>query len=351
MSGAYQFIGWNRQKRLYDLYVLAGLGLYLAVFIIGSFIIDRNSDEMTVMIRAFGTAAFVLLHIVLGIGPLARLDRRYLTFLYNRRHLGVITFFTGLIHALLVVIQYHSGGSLNPIVSIFTTESDFSSMANFPFQPLGVIGLFILFMMAATSHDFWLSVLSPPIWKALHMLVYLAYAALFAHVMFGWLQSESSAVIAGMTALGGLLIIGIHISAGQKEMVIDMMLEAEPAEDGFVIACRVKDLEENRGTIILAGGERIAVFRYDGKVSAISNVCCHQNGPLGEGRIIDGLVTCPWHGFQYDPATGAAPPPFEESVPTFTVRIVDQEIQVNPYPNPAGTYVPPAMILPEEEGS
>jgi nitrite reductase/ring-hydroxylating ferredoxin subunit len=59
----------------------------------------------------------------------------------------------------------------------------------------------------------------------------------------------------------------------------------------------------------------VAIFKYDGKISAISNVCQHQNGPLGEGKIIDGLVTCPWHGFQYCPHDGASPEPFKEKVP------------------------------------
>jgi sulfoxide reductase heme-binding subunit YedZ len=86
------------------------------------------------------------------------------------------------------------------------------------------------------------------------------------------------------------------------------------------------------------------VFRYDGKVSAISNVCQHQNGPLGEGRIIDGCVTCPWHGYQYRPESGAAPPPFKENVPTFRVKVVRGVVLVHPLPNAPGTYVEPAVI-------
>ena len=73
---------------------------------------------------------------------------------------------------------------------------------------------------------------------------------------------------------------------------------------------------------IVCAGERIAVFRYDGQISAISNVCQHQNGPLGEGRIVNGCVVCPWHGYEYVPATGASPAPFTEKVPTFDVRVV-----------------------------
>mgnify|MGYP003753304843 CR=1 FL=1 len=46
------------------------------------------------------------------------------------------------------------------------------------------------------------------------------------------------------------------------------------------------------------------------------NVCKHQMGPLGEGKIIDGCITCPWHGYQYLPANGQSPPPFTEMVKT-----------------------------------
>ena len=66
----------------------------------------------------------------------------------------------------------------------------------------------------------------------------------------------------------------------------------------------------NAPGIVCLAGERVAIFKYDGKISAVSNVCQHQNGPLGEGKILDGCITCPWHGYQYLPETGASPPPF-----------------------------------------
>jgi Rieske [2Fe-2S] domain len=43
----------------------------------------------------------------------------------------------------------------------------------------------------------------------------------------------------------------------------------------------------------------------------------HQNGPLGEGRVRDGYLECPWHGYQFDPCTGLGPPGFTDSVPTY----------------------------------
>ena len=79
-------------------------------------------------------------------------------------------------------------------------------------------------------------------------------------------------------------------------------------------------------------GERIAVFRHDGRAYALSNVCAHQNGPLGEGKILDGCVTCPWHGYQYRPETGAAPPPFTEKVATFETEIRQGRVLVKACP-------------------
>jgi nitrite reductase/ring-hydroxylating ferredoxin subunit len=65
---------------------------------------------------------------------------------------------------------------------------------------------------------------------------------------------------------------------------------------------------------------------------------------LGEGRFIRGCLTCPWHGFQYRPDSGASPAPFKEKVPTFNVRVEDGEILIHPIPNPAGTRVEPAIL-------
>ena len=66
-----------------------------------------------------------------------------------------------------------------------------------------------------------------------------------------------------------------------------------------------------------------------------------------EGRVIDGCVTCPWHGYQYLPDCGASPPPFEERVPTFRVRLQDGGVWINPRPLSPGTRVEPALLSEE----
>src|SRR5207244_1934072 len=122
------------------------------------------------------------------------------------------------------------------------------------------------------------------------------------------------------------------------------LVTSAATETGFVDACAVSDIPEKRARIVCLSGERVAIFKYDGKVSAVSNVCQHQNGPLGEGKILDGCITCPWHGYQYLPETGASPPPFVEKVPTFNVRVRDGRVFVHPKPNPPGTRAEPALI-------
>ncbi len=85
MSVEYKAVGWNRQKKIYDTVVVGGLLLYLAVFVAASLILRPDGTIETLLIRGLGTAALLLLHVILAIGPLCRLDRRFRPLLYNRR--------------------------------------------------------------------------------------------------------------------------------------------------------------------------------------------------------------------------------------------------------------------------
>ena len=343
MSHQYVAVGWNRQKRVYDLVLLAGIASYLGIFIaLGNLLFPFATAE-TLIIRAAGSVAFLLLHIVLCVGPLCRLDSRFLPLLYNRRHLGVATFLLGSVHGVFGIIQFHSLGDKNPLVSLLTANRNFASLAEFPFQQLGFLALVVLFLMAATSHDFWLRNLTPPVWKSLHMLVYVAYASLVGHVTLGLLQSEMSPLLAIATGLGLVIVVGLHIAAASQESKVDCA-HPTPSNAEFIDACAVESIPEKCAAIVSIRGERVAIFKYDGKVSAISNVCRHQNGPLGEGKIIDGCVTCPWHGYQYLPETGASPPPFTEKVATFKTRIADGRVLIDPNPLAPGTHVEPTAI-------
>jgi DMSO/TMAO reductase YedYZ heme-binding membrane subunit/nitrite reductase/ring-hydroxylating ferredoxin subunit len=334
MSVTYQAVGWNRAKKVYDGVIASGLAVYLGLFIGVGGLVHPNATVETLLIRGMGTAALLLLHMILAIGPLCRLDKRFLPLLYNRRHLGVTMFVLALGHGVFSLVQFHALGDENPLVSLFTSNTRYGSLADFPFQALGFFALLILFVMAATSHDFWLNTLSAPVWKRLHMMVYVAYALLVAHVTLGALQSETSAMLAAVLGVGMTVVVALHVAAGAVER----------RKDAYVAACEIEAIPDNRACVVSCGGERVAVFKYGGKISAISNVCQHQNGPLGEGKIIDGCITCPWHGYQYLPDTGASPPPFTEKVATFRTKIVGRQVYIDPQPLAPGTRVPPMEI-------
>ncbi|MFN0124287.1 MAG: Rieske 2Fe-2S domain-containing protein [Blastocatellia bacterium] len=341
MSLKYTAVGWNRQKRLYDIIMLAGIAVYLALFLGLGAAFHPNATIETLLIRGLGSCALLLLHVILCIGPLCRLFPVMLPLLYNRRHLGVTMFTLALAHGVFSLIQFHALGDLNPLLSVLASNTRYDSLANFPFQPLGLAALLILFPMAATSHDFWLKNLTAPVWKTLHMFVYAAYFLLLAHVVLGVLQAETSPLLAGAPGAGVALVLGLHLAAARRERAFDQPVKADPMTN-MIAVCAVTDIPGNRARIVSVAGERVAVFKYNGQVSAISNVCQHQNGPLGEGRVIDGCVTCPWHGYQYRPADGASPAPFTEKVPTFRVAVVDGQVYVDPRPNAPGTHVEPA---------
>lgn len=346
MSATYTWIGWNRQKRIYDVVMAACIGGYLAAFVAAgslAFPADEAPTPELLLIRGLGTLALLMLHVVLWIGPLARLSPRFLPLLYNRRHLGVTTFLVGLGHAALATIQYHGFADVNPLISLLSSNTEYLSLSRFPFETLGLIALIVLFLMAATSHDFWLHTLSPRVWKGLHMLVYGAYALLVLHVALGFLQQERHPLLAGLLGAGVVVTIGVHVGAGATEARRGRT--GRPAHGEFIDVGGVDEIPESRALVVSpTGAERIAVFRHDGKVCAVSNVCAHQGGPLGEGKIVDGCITCPWHGYQYLPESGRSPAPFTERIPTYRVRVEGRRVLVDPRPLPAGTPVEPAQI-------
>jgi len=90
---------------------------------------------------------------------------------------------------------------------------------------------------------------------------------------------------------------------------------------------RAEDLPEGRVTTVAAGHKSVALVHYDGEYSALDNHCPHQGGPLGEGSIENGLLRCPWHGFDYCPLDGKSPG-FDDEATTYPLEIRDGEVFV-----------------------
>jgi sulfoxide reductase heme-binding subunit YedZ len=345
VTNAYRWVQWNRHKRVYD-GVLAGvLAAYIAGFVgigLAAVPADRAVSPPVLLIRAFGTAAAILLHVILAIGPLARISPSFTPILYNRRHLGVTCFVLALLHAVMAIGFYGGFGDTNPLLAVLAGPG-----VRPPFEIYGFGALAVLFVMAATSHDFWLANLGHRVWKWMHMGVYAAYVLLIAHIAFGALASERSPVYAVMIGAGVVGLSGLHILAGFRERARDRR-GIEPAEWLDLGPC--DDIPESRARVVcVRDRERVAVFRDGDQLHAVTNVCAHQGGPLGEGKIVDGCITCPWHGYQYRPADGCSPPPYTEKIATYELRLEGGRVLLNPEPNPPGT--PAASVQIPREAS
>jgi nitrite reductase/ring-hydroxylating ferredoxin subunit len=202
--------------------------------------------------------------------------------------------------------------------------------------------LTVLFLLAATSHDFWLSFLTPRIWKALHMLLYVAYGVMVMHVALGLMQENRRIFIPIFLGGSFALVAGLHLVAAWRERRWEASRAIEPSAENWIAVGPPQSIPDRRARIIVApDGERIAIFRDGDQIGALTNLCAHQNGPIGEGCILNGLVTCPWHGYEYRLADGCAPPPFTEKLATHRVRLRDGIIEVDPVALPPGT---PASI-------
>ena len=79
-------------------------------------------------------------------------------------------------------------------------------------------------------------------------------------------------------------------------------------------------LPEGRVKTVSAKHKSLCLSHYKGQYSALDNRCPHQGGPLGEGSIENGMLRCPWHGWDFDPITGKSPGGYDDGVETFPVE-------------------------------
>ncbi len=350
MTNAYRAVQWNHHKRVYDTILIATVLGFIVSFIAFGRLFFASPEEISLpvlLISALGVCAILMLHVILAIGPLSRLTTRAMPLLYNRRHLGVAFFCVAGVHALLVFGYYGGFGVRNPVLAVLDAPA-----GTIPFEFFGFLALLIFAVMAVTSHDFWLANLGPRFWKYLHMWVYVAYALVLAHVIYGALRDEHNAIPLMLLTLGAIALVALHLVAGAREVMrdhADLPLPVDRDDDDalWIDVCSVDDIKPDRALMVqINNHERIAVFRHNDRVSAITNVCAHQGGPLGEGKIVDGCVTCPWHGYQYLPDCGQSPPPYTEKIATYEIRVEGRRVLLNPEPNAPGTPVEPARFDP-----
>lgn len=90
----------------------------------------------------------------------------------------------------------------------------------------------------------------------------------------------------------------------------------------------VDEFPEGQGRVVQVEGRPVAVFNVDGELFALDNTCKHKGGPLGEGTVRDGTVTCPWHGWQYDVSSGEKTDDPSVAVQRYDVEVRDGDVYV-----------------------
>ncbi|MEM7069344.1 MAG: Rieske 2Fe-2S domain-containing protein [Pseudomonadota bacterium] len=351
MGVDYKPVIWNRNKYMYDAVLLIAVIAYIYLYIrVGVKWQDSSLPvERPIMrMRAFGSCAFLMLSFILCIGPLARMNEKFLPLLYNRRHFGVLTACVAAVHANYVLGWYFAFSPTESYAALLSSNSSYGQILGFPFEIFGIFAFLTLLVLAVTSHDFWLSFLSPPIWKKLHMGIYFGYGAVVLHIALGPLQTQRDLMFTIVFCFCVFAVSGLHFFAAMRDRKEDAEIAREAQvidETPWLEAGKVGDIADKRAIVVsLPDEERVAIFRNGNTLSAIHNVCKHQNGPLGEGKIIAGCITCPWHGFQYNPEDGRSPPPFEEKVATYRLKLEGETVYVDPRALPEGTYVEPTPI-------
>jgi nitrite reductase/ring-hydroxylating ferredoxin subunit len=100
--------------------------------------------------------------------------------------------------------------------------------------------------------------------------------------------------------------------------------------DNWVDVGSAEELARTPLRSLKANNIDIALSFRDGTWGALSNACNHVGGPLGDGRLDQDYIICPWHGWKFQRCTGFGEPGFEaDRVPAFPVRVEGGRVQVN----------------------
>lgn len=98
----------------------------------------------------------------------------------------------------------------------------------------------------------------------------------------------------------------------------------------FVAVARVSEIPPGTAKVVVVLGHPVAVFNVDGSFHAVSNVCLHRGGPIGEGTLDGFVVTCPNHGWEYDVRTGKNLANPIARLRTYAVKIEGDAVLVGP---------------------
>jgi nitrite reductase (NADH) small subunit len=97
----------------------------------------------------------------------------------------------------------------------------------------------------------------------------------------------------------------------------------------FLRATKIGEVPPGMVRELQLDGKVIALANVGGKLYAVNNVCLHRGGPLGQGELSGQVVTCPWHGWQYDVTSGKLVTNPAVGVETYAVEIRGEDVYVD----------------------
>lgn len=96
----------------------------------------------------------------------------------------------------------------------------------------------------------------------------------------------------------------------------------------WVTVATSEELQEGAAIERVAENCLLAIYRHSGQLYAIDGLCAHHGGPLSQGVVSDGCVTCPWHGWQYHLRDGTQVTSGAKLISSYPIREQDGKIEV-----------------------
>lgn len=98
--------------------------------------------------------------------------------------------------------------------------------------------------------------------------------------------------------------------------------------EGLTLVARVEEVPPGSSRVCQVNGRAIALFNVNGQFYAIYNLCPHEGGPLGKGRLKGHVVSCPWHDLAFDVRSGEATDGGGYCVGSYEVLVRDGQVYI-----------------------
>jgi nitrite reductase (NADH) small subunit len=98
---------------------------------------------------------------------------------------------------------------------------------------------------------------------------------------------------------------------------------------GFEKVAETESIPSGQGLVVEAGGKQIAVFNCEGRFYGTQNACPHRGGPLADGLLEGTVLSCPWHGYEFDVTSGECHTNPKTPIKTFAVKVEGNAVLVD----------------------